>query len=319
MLFLQPTSSRLAWQNADILRDVSGPLSERLSDYLRLLWHGWGVVVAVVIGEVVTFLSFVIDHLVPRTFLARMYLDHLPGWTVWQYAFVALLILVIAILEGGHRALREDSANVAELNADRDRLRAILDAESNDPPVLEMADNLVIDTATPNHAAYLRLRFWNRGGGTVSPEVRVTKVVLEDGTDAKFSAQLPLVLGWSSLKAAPALTRQHTAGETVGVVGILGEQPTPTGNSVLLTPPLLYIAGAEHHAEIGQTTAKVFFCVQAIAPTYKGVEPIERWFAIQVVDEGSRRYEVRVESSPALPRSPIEPVDDSMTADSNNM
>jgi hypothetical protein len=250
----------------------------------------------VVIGELVTFLSFVIDHVVPREVLARLYLDRLPSLSIWQYGFVALLIVTVAILEGGHRALRDERASALALTAERDSLKARVDTES-DPPLLEMADNLTIDTATPNHAAYLRLRFWNRGGGTVFPEVRVTKVILADGTAARFSAQLPLVLGWSSLKATPGLTRQHTGGETVGVLGIVGEQLTPTGNSIQLTPPLLYIAGAAHHAEIGQTTSRVFICIQAIVPGQVDQAPTERWFSVEVVDEGNRQYEVRVDNA----------------------
>src|SRR5712691_7213504 len=40
-----------------------------------------------------------------------------------------------------------------------------------DPPILRMDDDLTTDTVTRHHAAYFRLRFWNDGGGEITPQV----------------------------------------------------------------------------------------------------------------------------------------------------
>lgn len=152
---------------------------------------------------------------------------------------------------------------------------------NSDLPRLRMDDTLTMDAATRRHAVYYRLRFWNNGGGAVTPEVRVTRVVMSDGHEARFSAQLPLLLGWSSLGGTPpALTRQHTAGETVGVIGALSVSETSDGVTFPVVPPSLYVAGSHHHADIGQTDEKVFVLVQAIVPGQP--EAIERWFWVQI-------------------------------------
>jgi hypothetical protein len=162
-----------------------------------------------------------------------------------------------------------------------------------DPPILRMDDHLTTDTATRHHAAYFRLRFWNDGGSTITPEVRVTKLLLGDeAREAKFSPQLPLLLGWSSLAAPPGLTRQHTAGETVGVLGALNWVDRGDGTGAPLDPPLLYVAGEEHNPEIGQTDEKVFVQIQAIVPGHLEIATIERWFWVQIAkaDERKGRY-----------------------------
>ncbi len=123
-----------------------------------------------------------------------------------------------------------------------------------------MDDHLATDTATRHHSVYFRLRFWNDGGGGITPEVRVTKVLLgDDVREAKFSPQLPLLLPWSSLAAPPTLTRLHTGGETVGVLGALNwaDKGDGTGTGYPIDPPLMYVAGEEHTPEIGQTDEKV--------------------------------------------------------------
>ncbi len=124
--------------------------------------------------------------------------------------------------------------------------RADVSASRSGRPVLRMGDGLIPDTATRHHAVYFRLRFWNEGGGAITPEVRVTRLVIgeDDPQDAPFAAQLPLILPWSSLSTPPSLTRQHTAGETVGVIGGLSWLDKGDGTGFPIYPPLLYVAGA---------------------------------------------------------------------------
>lgn len=165
-----------------------------------------------------------------------------------------------------------------------------------DPPKLRMDDHLTPDTATRNHAVYFRLRFWNDGGGEITPEVRVTRVLLgEELKEAPFAAQLPLLLPWSSLSSPPRLTPQHTAGETVGVLGALNWTSIDDIRGIPLDPPLLYIAGAEHNPEIGQVLAKVFMKVQAFVPGRPQLRTIEEWFWVQIVkaQDGKAGYYVR--------------------------
>ncbi len=162
---------------------------------------------------------------------------------------------------------------------------------AEDPPILRMDDHLATDTATRHHSAYFRLRFWNDGGGGITPEVRVTKVLLgDDAREAKFSPQLPLLLPWSSLSAPPSLTRLHSGGETVGVLGALSwvDRADGSGTGAPLFPPLLYVAGEEHNPEIGQTDERVFVQIQAIVPGHLDVPTIERWFWVQIANADDR-------------------------------
>jgi hypothetical protein len=85
------------------------------------------------------------------------------------------------------------------------------------------------------------------------------------------------------------LTRQHTAGETVGVLGALTFEETDDGVLFPVDPPLLYIAGESHHASIGQIDDKVFVRVQAITPEQPA---IERWFWVRVEKADGRGYRV---------------------------
>jgi hypothetical protein len=159
-----------------------------------------------------------------------------------------------------------------------------------DPPAVRMDESLLTDSATARHLVYFRLRFWNDGGGAVTPEVRVTDVrVADEARDARFSPQLPLPLAWSHHKTPPRLTRQHTAGETVGVLGALSFDETSDGVLYPVDPPALYIAGLDHHASLGQIDDKVFIKVQAIAPN----QPvIEKWFWVQVEKADGPGYRV---------------------------
>jgi len=195
------------------------------------------------------------------------------GLMLWAF----LLLLGILLLDGvhGRGPFERKTSAVPELPA----------VPALERPLLRMADELTMDPATRRHAVYFRLRFWNEGGGGISPEVRVTRVVLSGGKDAAFSGQLPLLLSWSSLATPPVLTRQHTAGETVGVLGALNwidRSDLPAGSGFPIDPPSLYIAGAEHHAEIGQTDEKVYVKVQAFVPGRADVATIERWFWVQI-------------------------------------
>jgi len=159
---------------------------------------------------------------------------------------------------------------------------------ASDHAILRMDDHLTTDTATQKHAAYFRLRFWNDGGGAITPEVRVTRVILSNGKDAPFAAQLPLLLPWSSLTSPPKLTRQHTAGETVGVMGALNVGETADGRTYPLVPPDLYIAGGENHPEIGQTDEMISIEVQAFVPGHSEIPTIERWFWVQIAKAEGR-------------------------------
>jgi hypothetical protein len=172
--------------------------------------------------------------------------------------------------------------------------RADVSASRSGLPVLRMGDGLIPDTATRHHAVYFRLRFWNEGGGAITPEVRVTRLMIgeDDPQDAPFAAQLPLILPWSSLSTPPSLTRQHTAGETVGVIGGLSWLDKGDGTGFPIYPPLLYVAGAAHNPEIGQTEEKVFVKVQAFVPGQPQVPTIEKWFWIQIAKDESDRYRV---------------------------
>jgi hypothetical protein len=109
--------------------------------------------------------------------------------------------------------------------------------------------------------------------------------------DAPFAAQLPLLLPWSNLKTPPALTRQHTAGETVGVIGGVSWLDKGDGTGFPIYPPLLYVAGAENNPEIGQTDERVLIHVQAIVPGQPQLT-VEKWFWIQISQDGSGRYRI---------------------------
>jgi hypothetical protein len=187
-----------------------------------------------------------------------------------------------------------------------------------------MGDGLSPDTATRHHAVYFRLRFWNEGGGAITPEVRVTRVVLGEANpkDAPFAAQLPLHLPWSNLKTPPALTRQHTAGETVGVIGGLSWLDKGDGTGFPIYPPLLYVAGTENNPEIGQTNERVCVHVQAIVPGQPQLT-VERWFWIQISKDGAGRYRVldgHLDEAPAtvLATAPVTPEKDQIASDLRN-
>jgi hypothetical protein len=176
------------------------------------------------------------------------------------------------------------------------RTATAIKATVEQEPKLRMDDHLTVDTATRHHSVYFRLRFWNDGGGAITPEVRVTRVLVGDKkpADAQFSAQLPLLLPWSSLSTPPALTRQHTAGETVGVIGGINwiDKGDGTGTGFPVHPPLLYVAGAEHSPEIGQINDRVFVKIQAFVPGRSDVQTSEEWFWVQIEKIGEK-YAIR--------------------------
>ena len=177
--------------------------------------------------------------------------------------------IAVGLLELAHRLLRQRQKKPAE--------------PASEPPKLRMDDHLTPDTATRHHAVYFRLRLWNDGGGEITPEVRVTRVLLgEELKEAPFAAQLPLLLPWSSLPTAPALTRQQTAGETVGVLGALNSAEMGDGREMPLAPPLLYVAGAAHSPEIGQVLTKVYIKVQAFVPGKPQLPNLEEWFWVHI-------------------------------------
>jgi hypothetical protein len=185
----------------------------------------------------------------------------------WPWVFTGVAATLIVVFgEGAYRTWADAM--------DRPAVRLV----STPVPILQLDNDLIADRVTRNHAVYFRLRFRNDGEGAITPEVRVIRVVMEDGTESSISGQLPLLLGWSSRKTPPALTKQHTAGETVGALGLLNWEDSPTGAGSSLFPPLMYIPGSEHHAEIGQVWGKVFVQVQAIVPGYPQAPTIERWF-----------------------------------------
>jgi hypothetical protein len=194
-------------------------------------------------------------------------INHYPFW--WTVSGVCGALLLI-LGEGTYRTWEDAMA------------RALLPpTEGATLPVLRMDSDLTADFKTPNHVVYFRLRFWNDGGGAITPEVLVSRVVLGDGSDASFSPQLPLTLGWSSRSVPPSLTRHHTGGETVGVLGMaIWHRARDMGLPVGFTQ--LYVAGSEHQPLIDRTQEKVHIQIQAILPGQ--LQGIERWFWVQVTE-----------------------------------
>ena len=205
------------------------------------------------------------------------------GHYPWPWVASGVITAAIVILgEGAYRTWADTAAATPQ---------------STTLPILRLDDDLIADQVTRNHSVYFRLRFRNDGDGAITPEVRVIRVVMEDGTESSISGQLPLLLGWSSRKTPPVLTKQHTAGETVGVLGLLNWEDSPTGAGSSLFPPLVYVPGSEHHAKIAQVWGKVFVQVQAIVPGYPQVPTIERWFWVatkQVLNEEAMKFRCEI-------------------------
>ncbi len=175
---------------------------------------------------------------------------------------------------------------------------------SGGKPILRVDRTLTADRAVPNHLVYFRLRIWNRGGNAITPEVRVTRVLMGNGLkEAPFSAQLPLLLPWSNEASPPLLTRQHTAGETVGVLGAVSHRQVK-GWSESYPHPLLYIAGAEHQAEVISTNEKIYLRIQTVIPSRPDVRGVEHWFWVQISVEELERSNVLHTSYGYLDRAP---------------
>jgi hypothetical protein len=192
--------------------------------------------------------------------------QHYPWWWTVSGGGVALLMI---LGEGAYRTWEEAMTRPPAI------------ATRVEAPILRMAESLTADFETPNHVVYFRLRFWNDGGGGITPEVLVSRVVLADGGDVSFSAQLPLTLGWSSRSTPPSLTRHHTAGETVGVLGMpIWHQAKEAGLPAAFTQ--FYVAGSEHQPLIDRTEGRIYVQIQAIVPGE--LQGIERWFWAQVTE-----------------------------------